>query len=209
MRAAGGAAQRTKCKEVLYDNTILVRIRSSVIKWNDELICNEVGRSKKWKQILKKIFVKLTQLDCPHPAVQKKQWQTDLKKAGNETIAAVCPDWPTDPAHRATYDLICKEMNREKSPRPDWLREAAFSWLESLPGGFQNTSWYPDDAIRVAHQLFLRGSAKFQTFINALKNRKSSAILELIEAHEAAPGRLCIAFSVYKNVMYLNMRLSA
>ena len=158
---------------------------------------------------MKKIFVKLTQLDCPHPAVQKKQWQTDLKKAGNETIAAVCPDWPTDPAHRATYDLICKEMNREKSPRPDWLREAAFSWLESLPGGFQNTSWYPDDAIRVAHQLFLRGSAKFQTFINALKNRKSSAILELIEAHEAAPGRLCIAFSVYKNVMYLNMRLSA
>ena len=192
-----------------FESAIQVRIQPSVIKWYDELSCKEIGKVKKWKQILKKIFVKLTQLACANPAVQKKEWQADLEHAGKETIVIVCPDWQTDPAHQATYECILKEMYPKRSPRRDWLQETACTWLESLPGEFQNAGWYPDEAIRIAHQVFLRGSTKFPAFIKTLRKRKSPIILRLIKAWEATPGRPCMAFvSIIKSYVFLYMRLS-
>ena len=180
-----------------FASAIQVRIQPSVNKWYDGLGCKNFGRVKKWKQILKKKFVKLTQLSCANPAAQKKLWRTDLKKAGNETIAVLCPDWQNDPEQRAIYEKISKEMNSNKSPRRDWLQETACTWLESLPGEFQNSGWYPDKAICVAHQIFLRGSTKFPTFLKNIRKRKSPTILGLIEAWEAAQGRPCMTFCIY------------
>ena len=138
--------------------------------------------------MLKKKFVKMTQLDCRNPAAQKKLWQMDLKIAGNETIAEVCPNWQTDRVHRIIRDMIFKEMTRKKSSRPDWLREAAFTWLESLPGEFLHAGWYPGQAIRIAHYIFLRGSAKFSAFVNCLRKRKSPMIFRMLQAWEATQG---------------------
>ena len=186
------AAQKFKNKVAPYV-AIQAQIQSSVTKWHDEIICKDFGRVKKCKQMLKKKFVKLNQLACANPVAQKKLWRKDLEKAGKETIAVLCPDWQNDPAHRSIYEMISKDMNLKKCPRRDWLQETACTWLES--GEFRNADWYPNEAIRVAHQIFLRGTNKLPTFIKNLRKKKSPIISSLIEAWEATQGRPCMAFA--------------
>ena len=159
-------------------------IRSSVIKWNAELSCDRVGRAKEWKQLLKNNFVHFTQFAIADPSKQKQQWRQDLMKAATQTIAATCPEWAIKPADREKYDLILRETQRTTSPRQEWLRERARTWLLSMPPQLQMSTWYPNYAIPVAHQLFLGDSDKFQAFIEYLRRRKNPIILHLIQAHE-------------------------
>ena len=138
--------------------------------------------------------MRLNQLACSDPVLQKENWRSDLETAGSETITELCPDWRTNPAQQDTYNNIFEEM-RKKNPRSDWLGEAASLWLESLPGEFQHESWYPDDAIRVAYRLFLPGP-QFEPFMKSLQKRKHPTIVQLVKAHQVATGQVCMAFLV-------------
>ena len=139
---------------------------------------------KAWKQVLQQKFAHATQLGCKNPVKQKRRWKKDLESAGNDAIAEICPDWKTNAEQRAIYNSICKEATRKKNPRPDWLRAKACAWLESISADSQNSIWYPHGAIRVAHELFLRGSTKFKTLINYLQKSTNPTFQELVQAHE-------------------------
>ena len=149
--------------------TIAHQLKPIVIKWNSEFHCSGVRGATEWKQLLKNNFVYLTQFASDHPGTRKKWWKADLTTAATQAIAKMCPNWPTNPTERVTYNLILQAARKTSSPRQDWLREKAYTWLKCLPPELQTSIWYPDHAIEVAHQLFLNGSGKFHSFMKHLK----------------------------------------
>lgn len=162
------------------------RTRQIAIKWNDEIRPSKTRTAgHEWKQLLKNKFVFLTQFESTEPSKQKKKWREDLVRAAKETVAEICPDWASEPADHAAYDLIMKEINKTKNPRQAWLSEKAYAWLKCPPPEIERMSWYPGHAIQVAHQLFLNGGGKFASFMKYLEKQKNPAIKDLIQAHAA------------------------
>ena len=167
-------------------------------KWNNKFIKGRKRRGAKgWKQSMKNIFVRLTQLDTDNPAEQKKNWREDLATAAAETVDKLCWDRKTNKwIHQNIYELIQAEKNRKGSPRPRWLREKAHAWLQyiSVNHETREDSWYPKHAIQVAHQIFLNRSGIkdcFKKFVEYLEERtqgEKTAIADLLEKHKAAMG---------------------
>ena len=111
-------------------------------------------------------------------------WKDDLERAAKKTVA----DWTPKCEANSVYGKIEKIMKklRKRSPRKDWLLEKAYCWLKNAE--IRNAAWYPQQAIRVAHTLFLGKSGKFESFMKYLKNksrRRQPPIDTLIEAHES------------------------
>merc|ERR1711924_461881 len=115
-------------------------IRPLVTKWNAESGFEKAVRDKKWKHVFKQIFVHLTQLATGDPAKQKKMWRQDLEKAANQTIVAICPEWATKPTDKCISEQIQNAANRKTNPRPEWLRERAHTWLQSMSPELQKSS---------------------------------------------------------------------
>ena len=176
---------------------VIKRLKKKVKKWNNNFIKGPNGRgAPEWKQSIKNIFVRLTQLDTDNPAERKQDWRKDLERAAAETKSKLRKERKTNKTHPRIYKLITKETRRKASPRVTWLREKAHAWLQyiSVHREAREESWYPKQAIQVAHQIFLDGSGIkkcFKKFVNYLKNRtkrKKTVIADLLKKHEAAMG---------------------
>ena len=161
--------------------------RKSVTEWI--LNCN-VRTGKEWKQILRNRFVYLTQFT--NQGGRNQFWQKDLHKAAQQTVTQICPDWQnSNDSDRATHteiqDRVKKLIESKKSPRQDWLFQTAYFWLKSLDAETQNSIWYPQQAIPMAHAIFA-SSGKFRSFMNYMKRdlrRRQPPINQLIEAYES------------------------
>ena len=143
------------------------------------------GAKTEWKQILKNKFVLLTLFG--DLGSRRKHWRADLEKAADQTIEETCPGWKVDARDKSTYHKIQNEKLRKKSPRQDWLKEKAYSWLKVLKPKPEMSSWYPHHAIQVAHQIFLSRGGKLQSFVNYLKHDARSMqpqIREMMKAYE-------------------------
>ena len=163
---------------------LLPSVREWVIKYRRYGIR---GAKTEWKQILKNKFVLLTLFGPSRQ--QRKHWRSDLEKSADQTIAEMCPDWKFDIRDRDTYDKIQKEKLRKKSPRQDWLKEKAYSWLKVLKPEPHMLTWYPHHAIQVAHQIFLSRGGKLQSFVNYLKHDARSMqpqIRVMMNAYESS-----------------------
>ena len=163
-----------------------IQFRTSVGEW---ILKSHLRAGKKWNQILRKNFVYLTQFT--HLGGRQQYWQTDLKTAVEKTIQQVCPNWTIDSNHHNIYLEIQEKLNKMleagKSPRQDWLFQAAYFWLKSLNTGSQHLDWYPHQAIPVAHAIFA-SSGKFKSFLNYMKRdarRWQPPINQLIAAYES------------------------
>ena len=160
------------------------QLRKSVGEW---ILQSDVRTGKKWKQILRKNFVFLTQFT--NKGGRQQHWQIDLGTAIEVTMQLVCPNWQTDSNHNKIYieiqDKVNKMLQTKKSPRQDWLFQTAYFWLKSLNTGSQRFVWYPQQAIPVAHAVFA-SSGKFESFMNYMKRpARRPHIKQLIEACES------------------------
>merc|ERR1712025_417440 len=101
--------------------------------------------------------------------LQRLHWRQDLQQASREIIKKTCPNWKTNSVHNAKCKLIREVTQKKNSPRTTWLREKCYDWLKSPPPEVPLSSWYPDLAVQVAHQIFLPG--KFQSLVKYLKKK--------------------------------------
>lgn len=189
------ASQRT------YDRTpqtVLQQLKQLAAKWNAGFRGSSGTKGTSvWKQILKNHFVQLTQFDSQRSGqekgdLKKGKWKWDLKTAATRTINEICPLWQNNSTHRAIYNLILQEADKEMSPRKRWLEEKAYAWLKNLPTWSDNSkiqieqeSLHPGHAISVAYYIFLGSPYNFATFVKYLRTRHNETIEKLISAHDA------------------------
>ena len=174
---------------------IVCQLREPVQDW----IPKSPTRGEKWKQLFKNNFVHLTQF--AEKSTRQQSWKKELSEAARLTVVETCPRWESDQTDRAIYNQIQNELTQKskRSPRQGWLFEKAYGWLKSLEYSESKRVWYPHHAIRVAHELFLSDSGKFQSFMPAFMkylNHKSRRrkIADIIHAYKPIidpPAGLC------------------
>ena len=165
---------------------LIPQLRKSVIDWIPKPTPH--CRVGKWKQVLKNKFVYLTQFS--NQGCRQQFWKIDLEKAAQQTVKETCPQWKVGSNHadRATYDKIQEELAKlsRRNPRQDWLFEKAYCWLKSSSPEMRNAVWYPQQAIQVAHALFVSTGkfVSFKKYLNHKSRRRQSPIDKLLEAYE-------------------------
>ena len=173
------------------------RLRPRAIEWIKEYRCSGRRRARaEWMEMIKIEFVIST---LANANVEDSPWQVHLGEAVAKTIRETCPNFETDSADKAIHDQIQQQKVKleKKNPRVNFLTAKAYMWLQSLPPDAQKSSWYPQHAIQVAHQIFLGNVGKLPTFVRYLKHGarcQKPMIQQAIEAYEASfqlPSNKC------------------